>query len=82
MKAYLYNDDEGKDISVEEIPEDLRGRAEEYRQAIIDAVSEYDDGILEKYLEGEEIEIGEIKAALRKSDAGGRTDSGCLRHLL
>ena len=67
MKAYLYNDDEGKDISVEEIPEDLRGRAEEYRQAIIDAVSEYDDGILEKYLEGEEIEIGEIKAALRKA---------------
>ena len=67
MKAYLYNDDEGKDISIVEIPEDLRDRAEEYHQAIIDAVSEYDDGILEKYLEGEEIEIGEIKAALRKA---------------
>ena len=67
MKAYLYNDDEGKDISVEEIPEDLREKAEEYHQAIIDAVSEYDDGILEKYLEGEEIEISEIKAALRKA---------------
>ena len=67
MKAYIYNDDEGKDISVEEIPEDMRESAEEYHQAILDAVSEYDDGILEKYLEGEEIEIGEIKAALRKA---------------
>ena len=67
MKAYIYNDDEGKDISIEEIPEDLCERAEEYHQAIIDAVSEYDDGILEKYLEGEEIEIGEIKTALRKA---------------
>ena len=67
MKAYFYNDDEGKDISVEEIPEEMRESAEEYRQAILDAVSEYDDGILEKYLEGEEIEISEIKTALRKA---------------
>ncbi len=67
MKAYFYNDDEGKNITVEDIPEDMRESAEEYRQAIIDAVSEYDDGILEKYLEGEEIEISEIKAALRKA---------------
>ncbi len=67
MKAYFYNDDEGKDISVVEIPEDMRDRAEEYRQAVIDAVSEYDDGILEKYLEGEEIGVDEIKAALRKA---------------
>ncbi len=67
MKAYFYNDDEGRDISVEEIPADMLEQAEEYRQAVLEAVSEFDDGILEKYLEGEEVTIEEIKAALRRA---------------
>ncbi|MBE6936086.1 MAG: elongation factor G [Ruminococcaceae bacterium] len=67
MKAYIYNDNEGRDISVVDIPADLQDRAEEYHQNIIDTVSEFDDTILEKYLEGEEITIEEIKAAIRKA---------------
>ncbi|HWQ51468.1 MAG TPA: elongation factor G [Terriglobales bacterium] len=65
MKAYIYYDDLGKDIRVEEIPAELTGRAAEYRHAILEAVAEVDDALLEKYLMEEEISPPEIKAAIR-----------------
>ena len=67
MKSYIYNDEEGKDISVEEIPAELAEKAEEMRGAMIEAISDYDDTVMEKYLEGEKIEIDVLKQALRKA---------------
>ena len=67
MKSYIYYDDLGKDIRCEEIPDDLRELAEKYRMELLEAVSEFDDALMMKYLEGEEIEIGEIKKAIRKA---------------
>ncbi len=66
MKAYVYYDDLGKDIRVEDIPADMVDKAEEYHEALMEAVAELDEGIMEKYFEGEEITIPEIKAAIRK----------------
>ena len=66
MKAYIYNDDLGKDISVIEIPDDLKEKAEEYHQKLIEAAAEQDEEIMMKYLDGEELSIDEIKACLRK----------------
>ncbi|MDR2655186.1 MAG: elongation factor G [Oscillospiraceae bacterium] len=66
MKAYVYYDDMGKDIRIEEIPEDMRELADDYRMKLLEAVSEIDDAIMEKYLEGEEVPESEIKAALRR----------------
>ena len=67
MKAEVYYDDEGKDVREEEIPNELKAQAEEYRQALIEAVAEQDEGLLEKFFEGEEISDEEIKEAIRKS---------------
>ena len=66
MKAYIYNDDMGKDISVTEIPDDLKEKAEEYHQMLIEAAAEQDEELMMKYLDGEELSIEEIKACLRK----------------
>ncbi|MBQ4479285.1 MAG: elongation factor G, partial [Victivallales bacterium] len=66
MKAYYYHDDLGKDITVEEIPADLRDQAEEYRANLLEAVSEFDDEVMELYLEGEEIDPALIKRAIRR----------------
>ncbi len=67
MKAYVYYDDLGKDIRAEEIPEDMKEKAEEYHTALLEAVAEQDDTLMEKYFAGEEITIPEIKAAIRKA---------------
>ncbi len=67
MKAYVYYDDLGKDIREEEIPEDMVDLANEYREKLLEAVSDFDDEIMEKYLEGEEISIKSIKDAIRKA---------------
>lgn len=67
MKAEVYYDDAGKDIREEEIPAELRDLADEYREKLLEAVSEYDDEIMEKYLEGEDIDKQKIVAALRKA---------------
>ena len=67
MKAYVYYDDLGKDIRVEEIPEDMKDLAEEYREKLIDSVSMFDDEIAELYLEGEDIPVEKIKAAIRQA---------------
>ena len=67
MKAYVYYDDLGKDIRVEEIPEDMKELAETYHSEMLEHVAEADDEIMEKYLEGEEITIDEIKKCIRKA---------------
>ena len=67
MKADVYYDDLGKDMRVEEIPEDMRAEAEEYRTQLLEAGADFDDEIMEMYLEGEEIPTEMIKAAIRKA---------------
>ena len=67
MKADIYYDDMGNDVRVEEIPEDLKEQAQEYHDKLIEAVAETDEELMMKYLEGEELTKGEIKAALRKA---------------
>ena len=66
MRAEVYYDDLGKDVRDEDIPADLMDQAQEYHDALIEAVAELDEDLMMKYLEGEEITIPEIKAALRK----------------
>ena len=67
MKADIYYDDMGNDVRVEEIPEDLKEQAQEYHDKLIEAVAETDEELMMKYLDGEELTKGEIKAALRKA---------------
>ena len=67
MKADVYYDDLGKDMRVEEIPADMVEKAEEYRRAMVDAIVETDDELMEKYLMEEEITKEELVAALRKA---------------
>ncbi len=67
MKADVYYDDMGNDVRVEDIPEDMKAQAEEYRNKLIEAVAETDEELMMKYLEGEELTKEEIKAGLRKA---------------
>ena len=67
MKAYVYYDDLGKDIRIEEIPEDMKELAEKYHADMLEHIAEVDEEIMEKYLEGEEITIEEMKKCIRKS---------------
>ncbi len=67
MKAYVYYDDLGKDIRVEEIPEDMKDKAQEYHEAMVEHVAEQDEALMEKYFEEGELSIEEIKACIRKA---------------
>ncbi len=67
MKAYHYNDDLGEDISEIAIPEDMQEEAEMFREGLVDAVVNYDDELMEKYLEEGEISVDELKAGIRKA---------------
>ena len=67
MKAYMYYDDLGKDIRVEEIPDDMKEKAQEYHDSLIEHVAEMDDALMEKFFAGEELTIEEIKTCIRKS---------------
>ncbi len=67
MKADVYYDDLGKDMRVEEIPEDMMDLAEEYRTKMLEAIADYDEEIMMLYLEGEEIPTDMIKKALRSA---------------
>ena len=67
MKAHMYQNDLGTDISVEDIPAEFVDEATMLREELVEALANYDDELMEKYLEGEEISIPEIKAALRKA---------------
>ena len=66
MNARIFYDDLGKDMRTEEIPEDMRDLAAEYRDKLLDAVSEFDDEIADLYLMGEEVPAEKIRAAIRK----------------
>ena len=66
MKAYIYNDDKGDDISIVDIPDDMKDDAELYRSELVEKICELDDDLMMAYLEGEEPSIDELKAALRK----------------
>ncbi|MEH7252135.1 elongation factor G [Neobacillus niacini] len=66
MNATMYNNDLGTDMVETEIPEEFVAQAAEYREKLIEAVSEFDDELMEKYLSGEEITNEELKAAIRK----------------
>ncbi len=67
MKAYVYYDDLGKDIRVEEIPADMADKAAEYRESLLEHVAEQDEALMEKYFAGEELTIEEIKSCIRKA---------------
>ena len=67
MNADIYYDDLGKDMRVEEIPEDMRELAEKYRGELLEHVAEQDEELMMKYLEGEEITVEEIKRVIRQS---------------
>ncbi|MDO5689954.1 MAG: elongation factor G [Tissierellia bacterium] len=67
MKATIYKNDLGTDIEVTDIPEDLVDLAEEYRAHLLDNIAEYDEDLMVKYLEGEELTEAEIHNAIRKA---------------
>ena len=73
MKAFVWHGDvqKGEDYDVEDIPADLQEQAETYRAELVEKVAEADDALMEKYLEGEELSIEELKAGIRKLTIAG-----------
>jgi elongation factor G len=67
MKAMIYQDDLGEKIDIVDIPEDMTELAEEYREKLIESIADHDEAIMEKFLEGEDIGIDELKTAIRKA---------------
>ena len=67
MEAYIYNDDKGDDISVVEIPDDMKDQAELYHTELIEKICELDDDLMMQYLEGEEPSVEDLKKVLRKA---------------
>ena len=67
MNADVYYDEMGKDMRVEEIPDDMKELAQKYHEELLEAVAEQDDALMEKYFAGEEISVDEIKAVIRKA---------------
>ena len=67
MKAYIYNDDKGEDITITDIPDDMKDDAELYRSELIEKICELDDDLMMMYLEGEEPSVEEMKKVLRKA---------------
>ena len=67
MKAYMFNMDAEETLREEEIPAEYKDKAEEYRMNLIDAVSQFDDDLMMAFLEGEEIGVDQLKAAIRKA---------------
>ncbi len=67
MKAYIYNDDLGQDVTETEIPADLADTAATLREELVEAISDTDEALMEKYLEGEEVSVDELKKALRQA---------------
>ena len=74
MKALMWRGEtqKGEDYTVEDIPADLQDKADEYRQALVETVAEADDALMEKYLEGEELTVEELKAGIRTLTIAGK----------
>ena len=77
MQAYIYNDNKGEDISIVDIPEDLKDEAEEWHQKMVEQICDLDEALMEKYLEGEEPSIDELKKALRKGTCSNEAVPVC-----
>ena len=77
MQAYIYNDNKGEDISIVDIPEDLKDEAEEWHQKMVEQICDLDEELMEKYLEGEEPSIDELKKALRKGTCSNEAVPVC-----
>ena len=67
MRAYIYNDEKGDDISIVEIPDDMKDEAELYHSELVEKICELDDDLMMMYLEGEEPSVEEMKKVLRKA---------------
>lgn len=72
MEAYVYYDQQGKDERKEPIPEELKEQAQQYHTELIEALAEIDDDLMEKYISGEDISVGEIKSAIRRGTIENR----------
>ena len=77
MKADVYYDEMGKDMRVEEIPADMLDKAQEYREALLEAIAEQDDDLMEKYFAGEEITVDEIQTVIRKATIANKMVPVC-----
>lgn len=77
MQAYIYNDNKGEDISIVDIPEDLKDEADEWHQKMVEQICDLDEELMEKYLEGEEPSIDELKKALRKGTCSNEAVPVC-----
>ena len=71
MKAEIYKDELGKEFDVTDIPADMQGLADEWREKLIESVAETDEELMMKFLEGEELTVKEIKTAIRKETIAG-----------
>ena len=67
QKAYIFTNDIGTDVREEDIPEDIQDKAQEYREKMLEALSDIDEDIMMKYLEGEEIPEEDLRRAIRKA---------------
>jgi elongation factor G len=67
MKAYIYNDAKGEDISIVDIPDDMKEEAAEYHTELVEKICDFDEELMLQYLEGEEPSIDDMKKALRKA---------------
>ncbi len=72
MRAFIYNNDQGTDIEETDIPAEMQEQAQEYRTKLIESVSETDEALIEKYLEGEELTEAEIRQGLRQGTIAGK----------
>ena len=77
MKAYIYNDEKGDDISVIAIPDDMKEQAEEYHTELVEKICDLDDDLMMIYLEGEEPPVADMKKALRKATCECRAVPVC-----
>ncbi len=77
MKAHIYTNDLGTDIKVEDIPADMVEKANEYHAALVEAISEHDDELMMKFLEGEEPTMDELKKVLRKATCDNKIVPVC-----
>ena len=77
MKAEVYYDNDGTDVREEDIPADMLEQAQEYRAALMDAIAEEEDAVLEKYLSGEELTVEEINRCIRKATIANRVVPVC-----